>query len=155
MNDLVRKSMTKISVMAAEYYYALRPRRDIVQRLDDSPGALLIENTNACNANCTFCGYQFQSRPIQVMEESVFQKAIRQFDELGGGELALVCVVGDPLLDRRIVERIELARSYKNISTISTITNCLDLHLIQAERLLKSGLTTLTVSTVGFDEKMY
>jgi MoaA/NifB/PqqE/SkfB family radical SAM enzyme len=52
------------------------------------------------------------------MLDSVFQKAIEDYVEIGGGDLAIACTVGDPLLDKGIIKKIELARSFAEIGHI-------------------------------------
>lgn len=117
--------------------------------------SLTIEITNICNANCIFCGYSFMKRKKQIMGEKIFRKAINDFVTTGGGDLHLTVVVGDPLLDLEFVERVSYARSFSCIKSISTITNCLDLHKIGAKNLLNSGLNEIGVSMTGFDAGMY
>ena len=74
---------------------------------------------------------------------------------MGGGDLYLDTLVGDPLLDPKVVSRVKYARSFPGIKRIETITNCLNLHNVGARNLLTSGLNKISVSTVGFDSEMY
>src|SRR4030042_5208084 len=98
MQRTIRKVILKASEMVREYYYSVFPDIEVRKRLESSPGSLAIEPINICNANCIFCAYQYQKRPKQRMADRVFEKAIRDYVELGGGDLYLAVVVGDPLL---------------------------------------------------------
>lgn len=89
------------------------------------------------------------------MEESIFLKAVADYAAMGGGDLGLSVVVGDPLLDKKFVERIRYARSFPTIGRIGTTTNLLNLHNVGAKNLLTSGINEICVSTTGFDPEMY
>jgi radical SAM protein with 4Fe4S-binding SPASM domain len=106
-----------------------------------------VETTNICNANCSFCGYRFMERPFTVMKWDVFEKAVREFAKAGGGVLNFTPTVGDPLVDKRVVEKIEFAQTVPQISGSFLYTNGILLHRFPVDRLLKSGLTRLAIST--------
>jgi len=106
-----------------------------------------IEVTNACNANCSFCGYRFQQRRKGVMDNHTFRKAIDDYSRIGGGGINLTPTVGEPLLDKKLVEKIEYARSKNNITDIWFYTNLIDLSHVTVRGLLLSGLSTLRIST--------
>lgn len=40
------------------------------------PFELHLELTNLCNADCIFCPYHFQERPIAYITEEIFDKAV-------------------------------------------------------------------------------
>jgi MoaA/NifB/PqqE/SkfB family radical SAM enzyme len=93
------------------------------------------------------------------MAEEMFNKLIDDYNVMGGGNLGLTPVAGDPLIDPLLLSRIRYARQFPYIKTISTITNCIDLHEVGIKDLLTSGLNSIFVSTSGFDlelhEKIY
>ena len=155
----VKKTITKIASAASrtmrEYYYSIVPDRESINKIERFPGELSIEPINICNANCIFCGYQYQKRRKQRMTDAILRKSISDYVDMGGGNLYWTVVVGDPLLDSECVERIEYVRSFPCVKKIETFTNCINLHRIGAKRLLTSGLSKITVSTTGFDANMY
>jgi len=114
-----------------------------------------IETTNICNADCIFCAYQFQTRPTGVMSKELFQKIVDEYCELGGGELGLTPTVGDPLVDKNLVARIRYARSKPAIHGIGMYSNMISLDRVGLQELLHSGVSSIMVSTSGFDEQMY
>jgi radical SAM protein with 4Fe4S-binding SPASM domain len=93
------------------------------------------------------------------MSDEMYKKIIDDYNIMGGGNLGLVPVVGDPLLDPMILSRIHYARQFPNIKNISIITNCINLHGVGIKNLLTSGLNSISISTSGFDleihEKIY
>lgn len=119
------------------------------------PFELHYELTNLCNANCVFCPYQFQERPIEFMPDEVFDKALQDYIAEGGGSVFLTPIVGDALIDREVVDRIGKLRSHPEIDRISMVTNCIMADRYGADAIINSGLTQLTVSIAGFDEAMY
>ena len=114
-----------------------------------------VEVTNICNATCRFCGYRFQQRRKGVMDNHTFKKAIDDYSRIGGGDINFTPTVGEPLLDKTLVEKIEYARSKKNIAKIWFYTNLIELSSITVRGLLLSGLSTLRISTCIKDSKTY
>jgi MoaA/NifB/PqqE/SkfB family radical SAM enzyme len=152
--------MYRISKSLREIYYSYYPDRDFLSLSENQlVWGLRIETCNICNANCIFCAYQYQRRKKMIMPEIMFHKIIDDYNFMGGGNLGITPVVGDPLIDPLILSRIHYARQFPNIKTISTFTNCINLHEVGIKNLLTSGLNSITVSTSGFDlelhEKIY
>ena len=114
-----------------------------------------IETTNVCNANCTFCAYQYQTRDMGIMSEQLFKKIVEEYSALGGGSLGLTPTVGEPLADKHILNRVNFARNFNNINSIGFYSNLISVKNFGAENIISSGLTDLVLSTSGFDEEMY
>lgn len=106
-----------------------------------------VETTNICNADCTFCGYRFMQRPKKTMKWPIYEKAVREFAAAGGGSLNFTPTVGDPLVDKRLIDKIEFANSLPEINQIFLYTNGILLNRFDMDRFLKSGLTRLAIST--------
>lgn len=157
---VVQKIIYRISKSIREIYYSYYPDKDFLALAENNIiWTLRIETCNICNANCIFCAYQYQKRKKRIMSEEMFKKIIDDYNSMGGGNLGITPVVGDPLIDPHILSRIHYARQFHNIKTISIITNCINLHEVGAKELLTSGLDSITISTSGFDlglhEKLY
>ena len=90
-------------------------KKEIENKLLKKFLGLNVETTNICNANCTFCGYQYQTRATGCMDRKLFEKIILEYVEIGGGDLGLGPTVGDTLADKYIIERIKFARSFDKI----------------------------------------
>lgn len=132
--------------------YPLEPTLEAMAR---RPFELHLELTNLCNANCVFCPYQYQERETAFMTDAVFHKAVADFVACGGGSVGLTPIVGDALIDPKFLERVRHLRAQPKIDRIWVTTNAilLDKHGIDA--VLGSGLTSITISTSGFDEESY
>lgn len=129
--------------------------RDVLLEAPSVPQHLSVEVTNLCNANCTFCAYQYQNRPIQKMSFELFKKALDEYSGFGGGPLGLTPVVGDALIDKDLEKKVAYARSLTNIREIGLTTNAILLTKKRFEDLVESGLSTLEISMTGFDRKEY
>jgi len=106
-----------------------------------------VETTNLCNANCSFCGYRYMQRPKLEMSWNLYKKAVDDFVDSGGGNLNFTPTVGDPLVDRDLVKKIQYARSQARIGDIFLYTNAILIQKFGCETLLKSGLSRLAIST--------
>lgn len=127
----------------------------LLERLSRAMPGISIETTNVCNANCVFCAYQFQQRATGIMSMELFRKVVDEFSEAGGGRVGLTPTVGDPLVDRFIIERIQYTRARSGITGIGMHSNMISLERLGADALVNSGLTLLAVSTSGLDADMY
>ena len=119
------------------------------------PFELHLELTNWCNADCVFCPYHFQERPKQFMSDEVFQKAVGDFVEAGGGSVGLTPIVGEALIDPKFLNRVHYLRSQPGIDRIFLTTNAILLDRVGVENILTSGVTTLNISTASFDADNY
>lgn len=133
----------------------LHPLEPTLEAMALRPFELHLELTNLCNANCIFCPYQFQERETGFMSDEVFHKAVADFVACGGGSVGLTPVVGDALIDPQFLERVRFLRAQPKIDRLWVTTNgiLLDKHGIDA--VLASGLTSITISTSGFDAESY
>jgi MoaA/NifB/PqqE/SkfB family radical SAM enzyme len=119
------------------------------------PVELSIEVTNICNANCTFCGYQYQQRPTTIMSFDLFKMAIDQYVKIGGGRLGLTPIVGDALVDRHLHEKIAYARRFPQITQIGITTNGILLNRKRFEEIVHAGITKIDISMTGFNREEY
>jgi len=119
------------------------------------PFELHLELTNLCNANCVFCPYQFQERDVQFMADDVFEKAVGDFVAGGGGSVGLTPIVGDALIHPDFVDRVRRLRAEPRVDRIWVTTNAILLDQHGVDEVLTSGLTSITISTSGFDEPSY
>jgi radical SAM protein with 4Fe4S-binding SPASM domain len=133
----------------------LFPINKTLQAMQCRPYELHLELTNLCNADCVFCGYQFQERKTDFMSDKIFQKSVDDYASIGGGSVSLTPIVGDALLDPKFLDRVKYLRSMPQIDRINVITNGILLHKHGIKNILQSGLSSITLSTPGFEEKMY
>lgn len=148
---------SRLTSRVFEVAWNLRHRRSIptfVAR-PGRPRELTIEVTNICNANCVFCGYQFQTRPKGIMPLERFRRIVDNYAALGGGMIELTPVVGDALVDKELEEKVRYARALPQIGRISFVTNGILLTRPRFESLVAAGVTHLTISLSGLDPAEY
>ncbi|MCW3975292.1 MAG: radical SAM protein [Candidatus Bathyarchaeota archaeon] len=116
---------------------------------------LAIDVVNICNANCWFCAYRYQNRPKRLISKELFEYAIQQFAGSGGGILDLTPVVGDPLIDKDLVNKIKYAKRMSEIKDIFIFTNLIALNNFNPTDLLLSGLDEINISTCIGSREMY
>jgi radical SAM protein with 4Fe4S-binding SPASM domain len=114
-----------------------------------------IEPTNICNANCSFCSYKYVQREKCVMDNTLFQAVIEDFSGLGGGNLNITPTVGEVLVDKDIIQKIEFCAKYPNIQDFFFYTNAILLNRFDMKRILVSGLKRMSISTFLGDSKRY
>ncbi len=133
----------------------LRPLAPTLEAMALRPFELHIELTNLCNADCVFCPYQFQQRKTEFMSNRIFEKALSDFVEIGGGSVGLTPIVGEALIDPHFLERVQRLRAEPSNDRIWLTTNAILLDKHGIREVLESGITHMNISTAGFDEAMY
>ena len=114
-----------------------------------------LEVSNACNANCSFCAYRFMERKLKITRTEDIKKIIDEYSLNGGGDVNFTPVVGDPLVDKNLLEKIKYCRSQRNIKHIWTYTNGIYLNRFDTKEFILSGITRLSISTYFGDEEKY
>ncbi len=156
MNTVFVKKAKRVLIRKADAFVGkLYSIEKTLDAMSARPYELHLELTNLCNANCIFCPYQFQERETRFMPDDVFHKAVGDYVSIGGGSVGLTPIVGDALIDPKFLERVRYLRSLPEIDRIWVITNAILLDKHGIDNVLNSGLTAITISTAGFEEKMY
>lgn len=151
LNKAVRVLQRKMEAMVGRF----RPLEPTLAAMAVRPFELHLEFTNLCNADCIFCPYQFQERPIVPMSDQVFKKAVGDYVAEGGGSVELTPVVGDALIDPKILDRVRYLRALPAIDRIQLTTNAILVDRFGAAEMIAAGLTTIRISIAGFDPEMY
>lgn len=118
------------------------------------PEVLHFNVTDSCNARCQFCAYRF-TRPEGVMPMDIFAKALKEYVEMGGKNIGFNPLVGEPLIDPKLFERLKLVSQYP-LEKIFLFTNAIELAKDKmVEDLLSSGLDEINVSLPAFDKETF
>jgi organic radical activating enzyme len=120
------------------------------------PETLFIETTNICNANCVFCAYQYQPDfrvGKGVMDDALFHRVLDEYAALGGERVSFTPIVGDPLVDPEIVERLGAAVAAG--FDVRFYTNGILFNKIDVSGLVKTGIRTINVSLAPFDREQH
>lgn len=123
-------------------------------RLWSQPYKLIIEPINACNLRCPGCftGAGGRGRSHSAMPLALYDALLR---ELGGSLFEVEAFNwGEPLLSPHIYDMIASATA-RGIATKVNTNFSLPFDAPRAERLVRSGLTTLTVSIDGARQATY
>jgi hypothetical protein len=123
-------------------------------RLWSKPLKLIVEPLNACNLRCPGCftGAGGTSRPRSAMSMALYHALLR---ELGSTLFELEAFNwGEPLLNPAIEEMIAAATA-RGIATKLNTNFSLPFDDTRARRLVRAGLTTLTVSIDGAGQESY
>jgi radical SAM protein with 4Fe4S-binding SPASM domain len=111
--------------------------------------------TDRCNARCVFCAYP-TTTPEGVMSQEIFGKALREYIQIGGTRISFNPLVGEPLLDPHIFERLRFALSFKQLERIDFFTNAINLGKDDNYRkLLDTGIREINLSIGGFERAQY
>lgn len=119
---------------------------------------LITGVTNICNAKCSFCAYPkvVANKTLEtgVMSFAIFQKAVDEWARLGGTQLNLTPVVGDPLVDPGLLDKLDYAVK-KGLRVILT-TNAILLDKNDNYRqLIDRGIREIYISIQGTSKALY
>jgi len=151
----IKKVFLKAMRICSAFLGYLYPIRPVLIKLSAKPRQVNFAVTNACNANCIFCAYRYMKRQKSVMPVDLFKKALADFVDIGGGDVAFIPVVGDAFLDPYLLERIRYARSFSRIKNIGLLTNGIAIDKFSIKDILSSGVSSITVSFGGFNRDFY
>jgi len=123
-------------------------------REDMPPVVLHLNISEFCNANCRFCISRIIKGKRRTMEMGLYLRALEQYRQMGGKEIVLNPLVGEPLtdpelfckIDPKIVEGLEVSM-FTNGILLSKNDN--------VSRLLDSGVSYIHVSLAAFDKKIH
>lgn len=111
------------------------------------PPVVRIETTNACNARCVICPHQQMTRPVQHMDEALYERII---EECAAGACKEIHLhnFGEPLLDKRLEERVARAKQ-KGVRKVKIFSNGSLLTAERARGLIEAGLDEIKISFDG------
>jgi len=114
--------------MTLRYYLPEDPpgllRRLLLKPVSDFPETVLLETSSGCNGLCIFCPYEEvkDSLPKGRMEEEIFRKVVDEIARFRPKNL-IPCFLNEPLLDPRLIERLQYIRSHAPATRINLTTN--------------------------------
>jgi MoaA/NifB/PqqE/SkfB family radical SAM enzyme len=114
----------------------------------------MIENTNHCNAECVMCPRDTLSRKRGFMDFGLFEKIIKEVSSVKRKPVTHLHGFGEPLLDKRLAERIELAKSC-GITRTYIVSNASLLFPETSRKIISAGLDKMKISFYGTDEESY
>ena len=126
----------------------------------ESSSALMANVTNICNAQCSFCAYPkvVANKTLQtgIMSFDVFKKLVDEWAAVNGQNLDLTPVVGDPLVDPGLLEKVDYAVNRARIRNVILTTNAILLDRNDTyKRLIDLGISAVFISTQGTNREAY
>lgn len=137
------------------------------QRLIDllplkKPLSIFLEPTNICNFRCVMCVHGTENtrndlKPFQDMDMNLYRRIIRELADWEGPPLKLLrlTMLGEPLLNKNIIEMIRFAKEAKVAECIDFFTNASMLTPEMSEKLVKSGVDRIRFSIYAVDEERH
>jgi radical SAM protein with 4Fe4S-binding SPASM domain len=126
----------------------------------ETSSTLMTGVTNICNAKCSFCAYPkvVANKTLQtgIMPFDIFKKAADEWAAAGGQSLDLTPVVGDPLVDPGLLEKVDYAVNQAHIKNVVLTTNAILLNRNDTyKRLIDLGIGGVFISTQGASREAY
>jgi radical SAM protein with 4Fe4S-binding SPASM domain len=119
--------------------------------LNALPVEYIVETTAKCNLYCPMCPRETHKQPKEDMTGEIFERLVRESGR--SAEHMMLIGLGEPLMDRKIFDRIEYCERH-NISTLlSTNGTLLDEKL--ADRILSGPLEHITLSFDGSTKESF
>ncbi len=123
----------------------------------DFPERLHIQTISYCNAKCLFCAYPYIVDKVShgIMEDAVYQKIIDEAAQYQPKRISLL-LMNEPLLDKKLPDRIAFAKQKLGNGTEITITtngSLLTQNII--DRLIDAGLDRIKISIQGLTRETY
>ena len=116
------------------------------------PRFVHIETTSLCNGRCIMCGHRAMQREKATMDDELFDKIAAQVASWGV-EWVNLQFYGEPLLDKRLFERI--TRLKKDGLKVKLNTNASLLTKENARKLLDTGIDQVNISFDAFSKEEY
>ncbi len=117
---------------------------------------IMIETSSLCNAQCEFCSNPTLIREKKVMDDELFSLIIeRIIKEKIDVEKFILHLNGEPFTDKKLIDRIKLLKQTFPKSVVWFTTNFSMPNEEKIEKLLTSGLDTITISLNAVDSEKY
>ena len=133
-----------------------------LEDLKSRPNSAGAEPINICNADCSFCGYgkgkdgkAADPRIKQKIDINALKHFLRIYSDGGGGTFAFSPILGEISAHPDWLNIVKEIRKYKNINRVTCFTNATLLERHGFDEILKSGLTSMTISTAIGNKEQY
>jgi radical SAM protein with 4Fe4S-binding SPASM domain len=137
----------------------ITPEELFAHRHLEPSSSLVTGVTNICNAKCTFCAYPrvVENKTLQtgVMSFDVFKKAVDEWSAAGGQVMDLTPVVGDPLVDPGLLDKVDYAVNKAKMKEVCLTTNAILLAKNDSYKKLVDMGVSVFISTQGTSKEVY
>lgn len=138
-------------------YYDLAAYLRMLRIISRRPLDINIETTNICPLRCVFCCNRIYQRPVNIMDNRLFENIVNQYYHMGGGALGLSSMQSDLFSDPLLIERVKILKKYKKRLWIYTTTPLISCKKYSDKELIYIlGLfDCLQISIEGHDRESY
>lgn len=122
------------------------------------PTSVHIQTIDRCNAACIMCPYSSLSNSASglVMGDDLYAHIINEVREAGSTKTLCLMLQNEPLLDRKLPDRVQFARKILGPDIrIMIVTNAEPLIPLVADRLSANGIDHVSVSIDAVSEKTF
>lgn len=126
--------------------------RPLAEKLGEWPAGLTIDTTNRCNAKCLWCPHPVMKHDFIEMDWDLFTRVIDDYATKGG--VIRFGNFGEPLMDKRFIERIRYIRNKEKIFYVDMNTNLFFLDRDKAKELVDLKIN-FHVSLDELDKDLY
>lgn len=123
-------------------------------RLLDPPRTLFLELTSHCNMHCVFCPSDVLRRPKWHIDDCRVRRFLDQLHALGIRAPILLNVLGEPLLNKRVYEYLDILEQAGHPVTLITNMSLLTDKTVQRE-ILRHPNVTLALSLQTATKRAY
>lgn len=123
---------------------------------------IMFQTIGKCNLNCWFCAYNFLDKDRldkinkMYMPLNTFKEYAKKCIDFGFDEFQLTPIIGEPLLDRTLLKKIEYLHRFKRLKRVSFFTNFININEPKMKRLLFDfPKLTMTISIYGIERETY
>ena len=120
----------------------------------DPPRTLFLELTSHCNMHCSFCPSDVLGRPKGHIDDGRVRRFLDQLHTLGIRAPVLLNVLGEPLLNKRVYEYLDLLEQAGHPVTLITNMSLLGDKSVQGE-ILRHPNVTLALSLQTATKRSY
>lgn len=116
-----------------------------------------IETVNFCPMKCVFCCNRLYRKEYTVMDNTLFEKIVKEYYHMGGGTIAIGSMQSDLFSDPLFMDRMRIIKKYKkrlwlySTTTLITCKKYSDKELLYILRLFDY----FQVSIEGYDRETY
>lgn len=159
----MKKFIKKFSGFSYKYFLDSDDNNSLLSRTENNkytefrnvkfPKNALVELTAGCNHSCVFCTNPRMSIAANKLDIEIYKKFIIESKKLGLEEVGFY-MRGEPLLDNRLSEFIEIAKS-AGIDYIYITTNGAKANIEKMKKLISCGLNSIKFSINAASRKKY
>jgi radical SAM protein with 4Fe4S-binding SPASM domain len=120
-------------------------------RVNGLPVEYIVETTAKCNIYCPMCPRETHKQPKEDMSDAVFERLVEGASDTA--EHMMLIGLGEPLLDKKIFDRIAYCEQHGISTLLSTNGTLLDEKM--AAKLLDTPLAHITLSFDGASKETF